>query len=91
MTGGKDVIMNQSSPEPLSRPTPQRPPGGRGSGCELLFGLGWTGFSLTFVIVPIAIFIAEWQTDYMQLYILIAVIVVVLAGVIVIIVKTRMR
>jgi hypothetical protein len=28
----------------------------------LLFGLGWTAFSLIFVIVPIAVFIAEWQT-----------------------------
>lgn len=53
--------MNQSSQDSLSRPSPHRPPGGEG-GCGLLFGLGWTGFSLIFVIIPIAIFIAEWQT-----------------------------
>jgi hypothetical protein len=29
----------------------------------LLFGLGWTAFSLIFVIVPIAVFITEWQTS----------------------------
>jgi len=29
----------------------------------VLFGLGWTGFSLLFVIVPVAVFIAEWQTS----------------------------
>jgi hypothetical protein len=29
----------------------------------LLFGLGWTAFSLLFVIVPVAVFISEWQTS----------------------------
>ena len=49
---------------PISRPTPQRPPGNFfGEGCGLLFGLGWTGFSLLFVFIPIAVFVAEWQTS----------------------------
>lgn len=54
--------MSQSAPEAATRPTPKRPPGVGKGGCELIFGLGWTGFSLIFVIVPIAIFITEWQT-----------------------------
>ncbi len=55
--------MSQSTEEAVTRPTPKRPPGiGRG-GCEFLFGLGWTTFSLIFVIVPIAVFITEWQTS----------------------------
>jgi hypothetical protein len=54
--------MSQLPAEAVSRPTPQRPPGVGGGGCELLFGLGWTAFSLLFVIVPIAVFITEWQT-----------------------------
>lgn len=48
---------------PITRPTPQRPPRSFfGEGCGLLFGLGWTGFSLLFVFIPIAIFVTEWQT-----------------------------
>ena len=49
--------------ETVTRPTPQRPTGVGNGGCEFLFGLGWTAFSLIFVIVPIAVFIAEWQTS----------------------------
>jgi hypothetical protein len=55
--------MSQLSEETVTRPTPQRPTGVGSGGCELLFGLGWTAFSLIFVIVPIAVFIAEWQTS----------------------------
>jgi hypothetical protein len=55
--------MSQRTAEVVTRPTPQRPPGVGSGGCDLIFGLGWTGFSLIFVIVPIAVFVAEWQTS----------------------------
>jgi hypothetical protein len=55
-------MMSQSTPETVTRPTPKQPPGAGKGGRELIFGLGWTAFSLIFVIAPIAIFIAEWQT-----------------------------
>jgi uncharacterized repeat protein (TIGR02543 family) len=59
---------------------------------------GWTGDStdttpeIAIIIDGPKTIIVEWQTDYMQLYILIAVI-VILAGVtaVAVIVKTRMR
>lgn len=46
-----------------TRPTPKRPPGLGQGGCEFVFGLGWTGFSLLFVIIPIAVLVTEWQTS----------------------------
>lgn len=47
---------------PKSRPSPQQRPGFGSSGCGLLFGFGWTSFSLLFVIIPIMVLITEWQT-----------------------------
>jgi hypothetical protein len=45
-----------------TRPDPKQRPNLVGGGCDLLFGLGWTGFSLLFVIVPLAVLIAEGRT-----------------------------
>lgn len=55
--------MSQPTTKAVSRPTPKRPPGLGNAGCGFLFGLGWTGFSLLFVIIPIGILIIEWQTS----------------------------
>ncbi len=74
--GGYIVIRRQTGPrsskllapavppiKAAARPSPDDRPAVTGGGyCGLLFGLGWTGFSLIFVIAPIAIFITEWQT-----------------------------
>ncbi|MEW5961898.1 MAG: DUF3592 domain-containing protein, partial [Chloroflexota bacterium] len=51
------------APTPIStRPRPRARPDLIGNGCTLLFGLGWTVFSLIFVIISFAIFIPEWRT-----------------------------
>ncbi|UCG12752.1 MAG: DUF3592 domain-containing protein, partial [Deltaproteobacteria bacterium] len=46
----------------VDRPTPPRRPGVSFGGCGLLFGLGWTAFSLIFVIVPLGLLITELHT-----------------------------
>ena len=48
--------------ENSSRPDPRKRPNLAENGCGLLFGLGWTAFSLIFVIVPLAVLISEWRT-----------------------------
>lgn len=54
--------MSQPTVAVFTRPTPQRPPGMGAGGCGFVFGLGWTGFSLLFVIIPLAVLITEWRT-----------------------------
>jgi hypothetical protein len=44
------------------RPKPRQPFSTGAVGCHLLFGAFWTGFSLLFLILPIGMFYAEWQT-----------------------------
>lgn len=53
--------MGQPIAKVVTRPTPQRPPGMGAAGCEFVFGLGWTAFSLLFVIVPVVVLVTEWQ------------------------------
>lgn len=55
--------MSQPIVKVITRPTPQQPPGMGAAGCGFVFGLGWTGFSLLFVIIPVAVLITEWQTS----------------------------
>lgn len=46
--------------EPL-RPKPVHPPAGAEWACSGLFSLGWTAFSLLFVILPVGMFVRDWQ------------------------------
>jgi hypothetical protein len=42
------------------RPSPERPPVAGQGGCMLVFGLGWTLFSLLFLILPLLMFWRDW-------------------------------